>query len=564
MTRVLLTFALLNNAHAVTVSNPNTLQKYQADTYTCPTGAESGCTNYRIGDVRIRTSLHDMPAADQERFLLSVEKMMQGGLNGTFAHVAGMHGYPNYNCIHSRTEFNAWHRVHMALFEAYLVDAHFELYGNDNIAVPYLQMIDGQKSGGPVKPKTLTNHNGYMWGSRWNKPDTVGPFDVSLQAIVERLSTAEAIQGWLADPATTSVVRPATWINGAGDTTPETDVFTFYTQGVAIAPLKLPNVGPYSGWLAEVWFQQHKVRPLVDKLRRLTSASDYVLYANEIEGTIHNVGHWIHDGALEPHATASLSPIFFVWHNLIEFLHTRGIDKIGSSKSSADAIEALGSDIELAPFKHADGSAYTVSDSLVDNENECLTFETSNRSICWKYVNVERSRVPSTSASKHGQVQAEDSTALEEIDVMVTSPAATSNCTLAGAIDSFVAYVLFVAKDKTLTEEEAKQVINDFTEGKYDDEELDMEDGVGIIIVNHFGGSKSDMSNVAMSTLAYKKDIPADYTIQIYLVDHSAAHTIGEDAVGTVDVGKFLSSECKALGITGIDATWVTVTPTTY
>jgi len=506
----------------------------------CASGAETPCFHYKENGVRIRRSLHAMPAHDQKRYLLSVEKMMQGGVNGTFRIIAGMHGYPDYLCLHSQMRFVAWHRAQMALFEIYLAEAHMELYGNDNIAVPYWSFIDSQPSGGPLPTKS------YMWGPRWGKSYSAGPFDSSLTSIVERISTKEAIQQWLPNPATHRVNRPQTWIKGSGGHSPEDDVFKFYNNGVKIGPLKKADV-VYEGWLMEHWFQWTHVKPIVNKLRSLNTNSDYARYASEIEGTIHNAGHWIADGALMPHVSAAFSPLFFVLHNVIELLNTKAIGAIGADKSKADILANLGNNPTIPPFKHADGSNYVVSDVMVDAEVTCFDFKGTTNTACWKYETVPRSRLAGVGTAVT-DLQVGDST----VDVTFKVP--DSSCTLAGAIPSFASYIFFVEKGTPFGKATAKKTINGFTSGVLYHDSMDpaTHNGIGIVVANHFGGSKLDMSNVKMTEIVNKKDLPADYDIHVYSVFDNAS----DDDIDSFSLKGYLSPGCP---LTKIDASWITV-----
>ena len=87
-----------------------------------------------------------MTEEEQGRFLNSIEKMMEGGLDAPFARFASMHGYPYSDCVHGETHFSHWHRIYLSKFEEALQEAHFELYGNRHIGLPYWDWLEESNS----------------------------------------------------------------------------------------------------------------------------------------------------------------------------------------------------------------------------------------------------------------------------------------------------------------------------------------------------------------------------------------------------------------------------------
>ena len=87
-----------------------------------------------------RKEVHSLTDDEQDRFVASLRKMMEGGETSPFAEMAHLHGYPSHHSMgfHSNENFAYWHRVYLLEFEARLRNAHAELYGGDrNIGLPY-------------------------------------------------------------------------------------------------------------------------------------------------------------------------------------------------------------------------------------------------------------------------------------------------------------------------------------------------------------------------------------------------------------------------------------------
>lgn len=579
MARAILKIAMLGVVHAVTISEPPSRSTLETGLDDLPSGASAlpgpvddglgvskgSCTGHPLctGDtsgscsdgsqpscviyyeeasnLRIRRSIYDMPVFDQERYLRSVAQMMTGGPeNSTFRKIAGVHGYPDYQCRHNEETFTMWHRLLMAQFDRYLAEAHLQLYGNRNIAVPYWSYLDGAPSGGPLIPADYS----------WSPTDKSIMFDDSLADLVTNLTTRDRFRSYMPNPQDVGTI---THIRHE-----EKSVRDAWNKGVEQGPLLLPNV-VYQSWLFEYWFQTRHVRPIVNRLLRLNADSNYATFCDHLEGDVHNVGHWIAGKPMGKHPVSATTPTFFLHHSAIELLNTKALQALGTAKSLADLVaRGTSADERLTPFKHADGSDYKMADTFVDAEVECLDFYGTSDTVCWKYELVSGSRL--AHAPVHGVASKQHimkKLAEEDDTFELTLASPDPRCMLLGGIPSFTTYVFFVPPGKEFTDETAKEAIDKFTTGEWGHKSMLSadHDGVGIVLVNHFGGALSqDESNVRVKVDVKKTDVVPGADLYVYSVDDDAATMYD---FHSFSMEGFLSEGC-AEG-TKIDKSWIKV-----
>ena len=237
----------------------------------------------------MRRSITSLEPEDQGRFLSSIEKMMEGGLDAPFARFASMHGYPHINCVHGEPHFAHWHRIYLSKFEEALQDAHFELYGNRHIALHYWDWLTESAS------------------TRFWAND-------ALQAQFDNLGEASRLRTMMPEPQQNCTPT------GETCTRPEHEhVYQLYETGYTNPHSARPGWHWYSGFMTGIY---------LDDIRR--GGMQHNIAANLLEFP-HNVMH----GALGyPMTTAAVSS----W-TLLFWMHHSQMDRLWETYLAARAEE---------------------------------------------------------------------------------------------------------------------------------------------------------------------------------------------------------------------------------